>query len=130
VDTEIRVTDQEIALTKQRDDVRGKFFFKLDVVTLGRDSDGDDVTTCTVAQIEDNALSPELTQPQREALDALLKARGDGNHVSKTDLRDCTPALDAAGRRELVRVLERKQYLRAEGVGWVLCERGPMQIFD
>lgn len=130
VDTEIRVTDQEIALTKQRDDVRGKFFFKLDVVTLGRDSDGDDVTTCTVSQIEENALSPELTQPQRELLDAFLKLRGDGGHATKTDLRDCTPGLDAAQRRELIRVLERKQYLRVEGAGWLLCERGPMQIFD
>jgi len=130
VDTEIRVTDQEIALTKQRDDVRGKFFFKLDVVTLGRDSDGDDVTTCTVSQIEDNALSPELTQPQRDLLDALLKARGDGGQATKTDLRDCTQGMDAAQRRELLRVLERKQYLRVEGAGWLLCERGPMQIFD
>jgi hypothetical protein len=130
VDTEIRVTDQEISLTKQRDDVRGKFFFKLDVVTLGRDSDGDDVTTCTVSQIEDNALSPELTQPQRDLLEALIKACGDGGHATKTDLRDCTPGMDAALRRELVRVLERKQYLRVEGAGWFLCERGPMQIFD
>ena len=130
VDTEIRVTDQEIALTKQRDDVRGKFFFKLDVVTLGRDSDGDDVTTCTVTQIEDNALSPELTRPQRELLDALLKARGDGGHAAKTDMRDCTPGMDAGERRELVRILERKQYLRPEGAGWLLCERGPMAVFD
>jgi hypothetical protein len=130
VDTEIRVTDQEIALTKQRDDVRGKFFFKLDVVILGKDSDGDDVTTCTVSQIEENPMSPELTQPQQELLEALLKARGDGGHATKTDMRDCTPGMDAVIRREMIRILERKQYLRTEGAGWVLCERGPMQMFD
>jgi hypothetical protein len=130
VDTEIRVTDQEIALTKQRDDVRGKFYFKLEVVVLGKDSDGDDVTTCTVTQIEENAMSPELTQPQRELLDALLKARGDGGIATKTDMRDCTQGVDAALRREIVRVLERKQYLRVEGAGWLLCERGPMAVFD
>jgi hypothetical protein len=130
VDTEIRVTEQEIALTKQRDDVRGKFFFKLNVVTLGKDADGDDVTTCTVTQIEDNALSPELTQPQQEMLDALIRAHGEGGKVSKTDMRDSTPGMDATQRRELVRVLERKQYLRIEGGGWVVCERGPMAVFD
>ena len=130
VDTEIRVTEQEIALTKQRDDVRGKFFFKLNVVTLGKDADGDDVTTCTVTQIEDNALSPELTQPQQEMLDALIRAHGEGGKVSKTDMRDSTPGMDATQRRELVRVLERKQYLRVEGGGWVVCERGPMAVFD
>jgi len=63
-------------------------------------------------------------------IDALLKARGDGGQATKTDLRDCTQGMDAAQRRELLRVLERKQYLRVEGAGWLLCERGPMQIFD
>jgi Bifunctional DNA primase/polymerase, N-terminal/AAA domain len=130
VDTEIRVTQDEIALTKQRDDVRGKFFFKLDVVKLGRDNDGDDVTTCTISQVEDGALSPELSGPQRALLDALIALRGDGGHVSKTDMRDATPDADATLRREMIRVLERKQYLRVEGVGWVICERGPAQIFD
>jgi RecA-family ATPase len=38
VDTEIRVDEQEIALTKQRDDVRGKVFFKLEIVKLGKDA--------------------------------------------------------------------------------------------
>src|SRR5438270_9266970 len=56
VDTEIRVTEQEITLTKQRDDVRSGFYFNLDVVTLGKDNDGDPVTTCVVVQIEENAL--------------------------------------------------------------------------
>ncbi len=130
VDTEIRVDEQEIALTKQRDDVRSKVFFKLEVVKLGKDSDGDDVTTCVVEQIEDNPMSPELTRPQQELLDALLKLRGDGGMVSKVDVRNATQGLTAEQRRELIRVLERKQYLRVEGTGWVIAERGPMAIFD
>jgi hypothetical protein len=131
VDTEIRVDKQEIALTKQRDDVRGRFGFNLKVVDVGTDTDGDKVTTCVVVQIEDNALSPELTGPQREFLDALIKRRGDGGYASATDAKDCAPTdMTPAQRRSLLAVLETKQYLRVEGKGWVIVERGPMAIFD
>lgn len=130
VDTEIRVTEGEIALTKQRDDVRGKFSFRLKITDVGIDSDGDKISTCVVEHIEDNPMAPELTRPQQELLDALLELRGDGGTVSKTDIRDNTQGATPEQRRELIRVLERKQYLRAEGTGWILCERGPMQIFD
>lgn len=130
VDTEIRVDEQEIALTKQRDDVRGKVSFRLEIVKLGKDRDGDDVTTCLVQYVEDNALSPDLSGPQRELLDALMKLRGDRGVVSKSDIRDCSPERAADERKKLVEVLERKQYLRVEGSGWVLAERGPMAIFD
>ena len=129
VDTEIRVDEQEIATTKQRDDVRAKLGFKLAVVKVGVDSDGDTVTTCVVEQIEDNPLSPDLTGPQQALLTALIKLRGDGRSVSKTDIADCCDA-PAAKRREIVTVLEMKQYLRPEGKGWILAERGPMAIFD
>lgn len=131
VDTEIRVDKQEIALTKQRDDVRSRFCFKLDIVDVGTDTDGDKVTTCVVMQIEDNALSPELTGPQREFLDAVIKLRGEGGHVSATDVKDCAPAdMTPAERRTMLKVLEVKQYLRVEGKGWVISERGPMAAFD
>lgn len=130
VDTEIRVDEQEIALTKQRDDVRGKVSFKLEVVTLGKDADGDPVTTCVVHYVEDNALSPDLSRPQQELLDALVKLRGDNGRVTKADIRDCAPGTTAEQRKKLIDVLERKQYLRAEGTGYVIAERGPMAIFD
>lgn len=129
VDTEIRVDDQEIATTKQRDDVRAKLGFKLTVMKVGQDTDGDMVTTCVVEQVLDNPMSPDLSGPQRELLDRLLKLRGDGGRVSKTDVSDCCDA-SAAKRREMIAVLETKQYLRAEGKGWILAERGPMAVFD
>jgi hypothetical protein len=129
VDTEIRVDEQEIATTKQRDDVRAKFGFKLRVVKVGKDTDGDEVSTCVVEQIVDNPMSPDLSGPQRELLDRLLKLRGDGGKVSNTDIKDCCDA-PAPKRREMVVVLETKQFLRAEGKGWILAERGPMAIFD
>ena len=131
VDTEIQVTEQEVKLTKQRDDVRGTLFFKLDVVKLGTDADGDPVTTCIVQQIEDNPLSPELSRPQREVLDALLRMRGEGGRVTKTEVNDQMPAsYTATQKREMLRALETKQYLRSEGKGFVICERGPAAMFD
>jgi hypothetical protein len=130
IDTEIRVDEQEIATTKQRDDVRAKLGFKLTIVKVGRDSDGDEVTTCVVTQIEDNPLSPDLSGPQRELLDALIKLRGDKGVVTKTDLTDACGNVTPAKRREMVKALETKQFLRAEGKGWILAERGPMAIFD
>ena len=129
VDTEIRVDDQEIATTKQRDDVRAKLGFKLTVMKVGTDSDGDVVSTCVVEQVLDNPMSPDLSGPQRELLDRLLQLRGDGGHVSKTDVADCCDA-PAPKRREMLAVLTTKQYLRVEGKGWILAERGPMAAFD
>lgn len=131
LDTEIRVTEQEISATKQRDDVRGRLGFKLEVISLGMDDDGDPITTCTVTHVEDNALDPELSRPQRELLDALIKRKGDGGLVSRTEAADCAPeGLTPAKKRELAAVLEKKMYLRPEGKGWVIAERGPMAIFD
>ena len=131
VDTEIRVAEQVIAATKQRDDVREKFGFNLDVVELGPDDDGDMMTTCIVRHVPDNALDPGLSQPQRELLDALIKRRGDGGTVSRTDINDCMPeGVTPAKKREMIAVMEKKMYFHPEGKGWVIAERGPMAIFD
>jgi len=48
VDTEIRIADGAITGTKQRDDAKAQLHFKLTVVTLGTDTDGDPVRTCIV----------------------------------------------------------------------------------
>jgi hypothetical protein len=130
VDTEIRVTEQEISLTKQRDDVRGTHYFRLDVVTLGKDGDGDAVTTCIVKQIENNPLSPELSGPQRMVMDALLAMHGNLARITRTQFADRCTDLTPAQRRDLIAVLVRKQYLREENGSLVICERGPLQVFD
>ena len=109
----------------------GKFSFKLSVVKIGRDTDGDEVTTCVVEHIEDNALNPELSGPQRELLDALVKLRGATGTVSKTEVSDCMPkGATPAQKRALIAALETKMYLRPEGKGWTIAERGPLSIFD
>lgn len=131
VDTEIRVTKDSISTTKQRDDVAADFGFRLLVEEVGKDLDGDTVTTCVVKQIEPNPLDPELTGPQRELLDSLVKLKGDGGTVTKTDISDCSPNAEPKDRRKWIAELERKMYLRrADGAKWVICERGPLAIFD
>lgn len=131
VDTEIRVTEGEIALSKQRDDVKSKAFFRLEVKGIGRDIDGDPVTTCVIEQVLDNPMSPELTGPQQELLDALIKLRGDQGVVSAADIRNSVPTgTQTKDRDAMVVALERKQYLVPEGNKWVIAERGPMSIFD
>jgi hypothetical protein len=131
VDTEIRVTENDIATTKQRDDVRGRMGFKLEVVTLGLDGDGDKVTTCVVTHVPDNELDPALTSSQQEVMDKLLRSKKDGDFVSKTEVADAMPdGLAPQKKREILGVLEKKLYLRIEGKGYVICERGPMGIFD
>jgi len=131
IDTEIRVDKQEIALTKQRDDVRSKAYYKLVVVEVGRDTDGDPVTTCVVEQIEDNPLSPELTTPQREVMDRVIARCGINGLATLTEVRDSMPEdMSSTQRRALLEVLDRKQYLRPEGGGYRVCERGPAAMFD
>lgn len=50
-DTVLRLQDGEITATKQRDEAKGRLGFELVPMELGRDPEGDPVTTCTVRQI-------------------------------------------------------------------------------
>lgn len=87
VDTEIELTRDEIGLitaevTKQRDGPTGyKFAYSLQQIELGRDQDGDPVTTCLVEPIStDDTNRPEVSGPALAALntlDALLEERGE-----------------------------------------------------
>lgn len=132
VDTEIRISEDEIALTKQRDDAKTSEYFRLKKgVKVGVDTDGDPVTTCLVEQVEKNPLSSELTASQQTFLDALLRMRGDNGKVNQADIRACTPeGMTTKERTKIIAELERKRYLVAEGNKWVLAERGPMAMFD
>ena len=130
VDTEIKVTDGRIELTKQRDDVRSSVMFRLSVVVLGKDLDGEDVVTCIVEQVKENALDPALTAAQQTVLEAVRLVADDSGLAAKAGIRDAC----GLKRVELVaalRVLVVKQYLTEAGrTGYWIAERGAASVFD
>jgi hypothetical protein len=80
-DTVIEVSDRVATVAKQRDGETGAAYsFNLEVIELGKDEDGDPVTTC-VAVPSDAAPRPRgqmLTPSERNAFDALLEVLADG----------------------------------------------------
>lgn len=64
-DTEIEVSEGEIAVTKQRDlDKSFASGFALDVVTLGVDGDGEPVTSCVVRLVRDVVVTVGVATPK------------------------------------------------------------------
>lgn len=62
--------------------------------------------------------------PLVPALAAMLLALHEPDSViTKTNVRDCTPALDYAGRRAAMKELERGQHVEVFGGGWILRDR-------
>lgn len=76
-DTEIEIADGQIEVTKQRDIDKGfGSAFRLDVVQLGIDADGDPITSCTVRLVADgdaveDAPSAPLTGKEKEVAEAV-----------------------------------------------------------
>ncbi|MCJ2040287.1 helicase RepA family protein [Methylobacterium sp. J-059] len=73
-DTEIEVAEKQITVTKQRDLEKSyASAFELDVVTLGKDEDGDPVTSCTLRLVARRAeVAPGLATPtEQQILDGL-----------------------------------------------------------
>jgi hypothetical protein len=72
-DTEIEIGDRQITVTKQRDlDMSFASAFELRVVELGRDEDGDAITSCTVDLVRRDELTPKTATPTEQlVLDAL-----------------------------------------------------------
>jgi len=63
-DTEIEVADSNISVTKQRDLPKDwTSAFTLDVMTIGKDADGDDVTSCTLRLISATEAAQEAQIP-------------------------------------------------------------------
>ena len=63
-DTEIEVADSNISVTKQRDLPKDwTSAFTLDVTTIGKDVDGDDVTSCTLRLISATEAAQEAQIP-------------------------------------------------------------------
>jgi len=81
-DTVIEVADKVATVSKQRDAETGAVMsFRLTPVELGRDDDGDPVTTCTVEHVEATREAPTkgktLSAAERNALDALNEVLDD-----------------------------------------------------
>ncbi|MDP2579159.1 AAA family ATPase [Shimia thalassica] len=101
VDTEIELTRDEIGVitaevTKQRDGPTGyKFAYSLRQIELGRDQDGDPVTTCLVEPIvTGEADRVQISGPALAALDALealLEDRGEILHDPRYPGTPCVP---------------------------------------
>ena len=75
-DTEIEIAEGQILVTKQRDLEKSyQSAFRLDVVTLGQDDDGDAITSCTVALVPRiEAAAGAATPTEQFVLDALCVA--------------------------------------------------------
>lgn len=119
LDTEIRVDKRLISLTKQRDDVAGSYPWDLETVEVGRDGDGDKVTTCVVRRVDGEGLS----RPERELLEALLEMGVE--IVSKPDINRAIPKeYPTMVRTAMVKKLIDKGFLRPEGKNFAIVERG------
>ena len=101
VDTEIELTRDEIGVitaevTKQRDGPTGyKFSYSLRQIELGRDQDGDPVTTCLVESINtDDSTRPAVSGPALAALNtlsSLLEERGETMRDPRYPGTPCVP---------------------------------------
>lgn len=90
IDTEIELTRDEVGqitaeVTKQRDGPTGyRFAYTLCQVELGRDQDGDPVTSCLVEPVETaRAGHAEVTGSARVALDLLDKVLADAGEIHR-----------------------------------------------
>ena len=128
VDTEIRVSEGEIALTKQRDSGKSKFYFALKPFVLGTDEEGDQVTSCLVHQVEENARAPELSEAQMLVYQAILDAAERGA-ISKTKAKRVSP-LPRSTAVDAIAALVDKRYLVEDGGNYRLVDRGASAVFD
>ncbi len=81
VDTEIAISDRQIACAKQRDmEIPSRLFFDLETVELGADQDGDPVTSAVVipadAPVKKAKLLSGRDQVAAQALDGALRSEG------------------------------------------------------
>ena len=106
LDTEIEITNKDglrvATATKQRDLPGGtRYAFRLEVIELGRDADGDPVTSCTVTH-EQDAPAADRRQPTGKNQTALVTALQEW----KRQHPDC----------EIVSTLELREIAKTQGV--------------
>ncbi|MFY9292804.1 MAG: AAA family ATPase [Methylorubrum rhodinum] len=106
IDTEIEVSVGQITVTKQRDlDKAWASAFELEVVTLGRDGDGDPVTSCTVRLMTHVAeAAPGLATPkERLVLDAVETCLETGEAGKGVSIPEALSAVAGGMSKEDVR---------------------------
>lgn len=74
-DTEIEIADREISVTKQRD-LDGSFIkgFDLEVIELGRDADGDAITSCVIRLLQPDEVAVVPPTPRENDVLRALEA--------------------------------------------------------
>lgn len=126
-DTEIEIADNEIAVTKQRD-LDGNFrrAFVLETVTLGKDEDGDPITSCIVRLVSQNE-KPQgrLTEGEEEVLAALRNLQEDNPSATGFKPEQVAGACAAIGKtiavetvRTRLRSMEVKRLVLRPKVGF------------
>ena len=110
--------------------------FRLDVVELGTDRDGDPITSCVVAPVE---LSPAMRKkslgknerPALKALSAILKASGDYGKGNAPSFRPCvTWDAAVAAIAPTLAVDPKRKAERAAAAIRSLCDVGEVAHFD
>jgi hypothetical protein len=108
-DTEIEISDGVFEVTKQRDLPKSwSSAFFLDVVELGRDADGDPITSCTVRLIEkDEGFAGDLNLKEAAVYRAISElgafAEGPAEGVGLNDVEDFLARSADKLSREVVR---------------------------
>jgi hypothetical protein len=141
LDVDIRVSEGLIEAPKQRDAEKNRLGFKLEVVKLGKDQDGDSITSCAVVPgpiMNELDLTP-LQQAVMKVIQSLRHtAAGDGGTVARASVLDevkkagivpegkaGTDKLNACLMR-----LEKKECITLDRQEITLLERGAAGIFD
>jgi hypothetical protein len=130
VDTNIRVTRDNISAVKQRDDQLSGHEFLLREVALGVDQDGEPVTTMVVEHLSENPKSGKLTRTQADLMAKLVQRHGDGGKISATDITDaCPDEMPAEQKRKLRAKLVLKEFLIEEDGKFIIHATGPAPQF-
>lgn len=137
LDTEIEVVAKDnlhvATVTKQRDlPAGGQFAFRLKVVELGKDEDGDAVTTCVVEPVDDVRTQRRVPSGKNQvallaALQEWQRAHSEKIMVTSVELREIAKAQDIDRKRlqEAVEGLEKFGWLQSIAGGYRFIEETP-----
>jgi len=137
LDVDLRISEGRIEAPKQRDAEKNKLGFKLEIVRLGVDQDGEVITSCAVMPGPlQNEL--DLTDQQQAVMDIVLTSAGDRNRVARGRvLEECRKAgIVTEGKKggdrlaDFLDQLKKKHRLTCKDGQITLLERGALKGFD